>query len=112
MRSWPSAAATIIGVAAAASALRRCQLRWGATAEEAHTALPGDELIADPDLTATRAITVHTAAEAVWPWIVQLGQGRGGFYTYDRLENLLGCDMHSVDLVVPEWQDVKVGAGE
>lgn len=109
MRSWPSAAATIIGVAAAASALRRWQLRWGATAEEAHTALPGDELTADPDLTATRAITVHTAAEAVWPWIVQLGQGRGGFYTYDRLENLLGCDMHSADRVVPEWQDVKVG---
>jgi hypothetical protein len=45
----------------------------------------------------------------VWPWIAQLGQGRGGFYSYDRLENLVGCDIHSADRIVPEWQDVAVG---
>jgi hypothetical protein len=63
----------------------------------------------NPDLVATRAITVHAAADQVWPWIAQLGQGRGGFYSYDALENLVGCDIHSADRVVPKWQDLKVG---
>jgi hypothetical protein len=52
---------------------------------------------------------VHALADQVWPWIAQLGQGRGGFYSYDALENLVGCDIHSADRVVPEWQDLKVG---
>jgi hypothetical protein len=52
---------------------------------------------------------VHTSADQVWPWIAQLGQGRGGFYSYDVLENLVGCDIHSADQIVPEWQDIKVG---
>lgn len=64
---------------------------------------------AGPDLTATRAITVRAPASGVWPWIAQLGQGRGGFYSYDFLENLAGCDVHSADRIVPEWQDVVVG---
>jgi hypothetical protein len=58
---------------------------------------------------ATRAITVHAPADQVWPWIAQLGQGRGGFYSYDVLENLVGCDIHSADRVVAEWQDLKAG---
>jgi hypothetical protein len=62
----------------------------GATDQESDGSLPGDDLIANPDLTATRAITVHTSAEQVWPWIAQLGQGRGGFYSYDVLENPVG----------------------
>jgi hypothetical protein len=66
-------------------------------------------LIPGPDLVATRAITVHAPAGEVWPWIAQLGQGRGGFYSYDVLENLAGCDIHSADRVVPEWQDIKAG---
>jgi hypothetical protein len=85
-------------------------LHWGATVDEAGADLPGDELMPHPDLTATRAITIHAAAADVWPWIAQLGQGRGGFYSYDALENLIGCDIHSVDQMVPEWQDVEVGA--
>ena len=85
------------------------QLRWGATDQESDGFLPGDDLIANPDLTATRAITVHTSAEQVWPWIAQLGQGRGGFYSYDVLENFVGCDIHSADQIVPEWQDITVG---
>ena len=72
-------------------------------------ALSGDELIVRADLTATRAITVRAAAAEVWPWIAQLGQGRGGFYSYDLLENLLGCDIHSADRIAPEWQHVAVG---
>jgi hypothetical protein len=89
--------------------LRARQLRWGATHEEVDVALPGDELVPDADLTATRAVTVGAGADAVWPWIAQLGQGRGGFYSYDFLENLVGCDIHSADRIVPEWQSIDVG---
>ncbi len=69
----------------------------------------GDELIPFGELTATRAITIHASADRVWPWIAQLGQGRGGLYSYDALENLVGCDIHSADRIVTEWQDVRVG---
>ena len=103
---------SVIGVGAAAAyllAVRSWQLRWGATGEERAATLAGDDLIANPDLTATRAITVHAGADHVWPWIAQLGQGRGGFYSYDALENLVGCDIHSADRIVPTWQDIKVG---
>jgi hypothetical protein len=84
-------------------------LGWGASDEEIAGALPGDDLIADPDISATRAITVRRSPDLVWPWIAQLGQGRGGFYSYDFLENLVGCDIHSADSVVAEWQQVQVG---
>jgi hypothetical protein len=90
-------------------AVRPWQLRWGATNKEVVATLAGDDLIPSPDLTATRAITVQALTDHVWPWIAQLGQGRGGFYSYDALENLVGCDIHSADRVVPEWQDIKVG---
>jgi hypothetical protein len=105
------AGAAVIGSAAGAYILaaRPWQLRWGATDEEIDANLAGDDLIARPDLMATRAITVHAVADRVWPWIAQVGQGRGGFYSYDALENLVGCDIHSADRVVPEWQDLKVG---
>jgi hypothetical protein len=105
------AGATVIGGAAAAYILvaRPWQLRWGATDQESDEPLPGDDLIASPDLIATRAIAIRAPADEVWPWIAQLGQGRGGFYSYDFLENLVGCDIHSADRIVPEWQDVVVG---
>jgi hypothetical protein len=100
-----------LGVSAAAYALlvRPWHLRWGATDPETDGVVPGDDLVDSPDLTATRAITIGAAPDQVWPWIAQLGQGRGGFYSYDRLENLAGCDIHSVDRIVPQWQDVSVG---
>jgi hypothetical protein len=104
--------ASVIAVGAAAAyllAVRSQQLRWGATGEERAATLAGDDLMANPDLTATRAITVHAAADQVWPWIAQLGQGRGGFYSYDALENLVGCNIHSADQIVPEWQAINVG---
>jgi hypothetical protein len=90
--------------------VRATYLRWGATAEEANLVLPGDDLLRRSDVTATRAITIHAAAANVWPWVAQLGQGRGGFYSYDVLENLVGCDIHSANRIVPEWQHVEVGA--
>ena len=63
----------------------------------------------DADLTATRAITIDAGADGVWPWIAQLGQGRGGFCSYDFLENLVGLDIHSAERIVPEWQGIEVG---
>jgi hypothetical protein len=88
---------------------RRWQLHWGASAAEAAAPLPGDEQVPDADLVATRAITVHAPVERVWPWIAQLGQGRGGLYSYDRLENLAGCDIHSAEHIEPAWQHPRVG---
>jgi hypothetical protein len=98
----------VAGLAVYRLVLRPRQLRWGATDDEVARVMPGDDLLMDPDLTATRAITVYRPAGHVWPWIAQLGQGRGGFYSYDVLENLVGCDIHSADRVVPEWQQVRV----
>jgi hypothetical protein len=103
----------VIGIGGAVAAYvllaRPRQLRWGATDQESDGPLPGDDFIANPGLSATRAISVRASADRVWPWIAQLGQGRGGFYSYDFLENLVGCDIHSADRIVPEWQDVAVG---
>jgi hypothetical protein len=101
----------VVAASAAAYALllRPWHLRWGATHDEATGDLPGDDLVPSPDLTATRAITIRVPAEDVWPWIAQMGQGRGGLYSYDAAENLIGCDIHSADRIVPEWQDVSVG---
>ena len=90
--------------------LRRPILNWGATDAEAHARLPGDELLEDADGVATRAITIDAPASAVWPWIAQMGPSpRGGAYTYDWIENLLGLDMHSADRVLPEYQHPQVG---
>jgi len=90
--------------------LREPVLTWGATDAEAGGRLPGDELLEDADGVATRAIDVDAPASAVWPWIAQMGPGpRGGAYTYDWIENLLGLDMHSADRVLPEFQAPEVG---
>ena len=107
--------AAVIAVAASGSIAvlvlfgRSRLLRWGATDEEVAAAQPGDDLIGDANVTATRAITIRRSPDVVWPWIAQLGQGRGGFYSYDFLENLVGCDIHSADRIVPEWQSINVG---
>jgi hypothetical protein len=84
-------------------------LRWGATGDEVSAVLPGDELLPHADLTATRAVTVRAPAADVWPWIAQLGQGRGGLYSYDWLDNLMGCDIRSADRIVAEWQCIEAG---
>jgi hypothetical protein len=113
---WPRNSSSVrtirrVGGAAllAAGVARRRMLRWGATDSELRRTLPGDELSPMANLVSTRAITIHARPADVWPWIVQIGQGRGGFYSYDRLENLAGCDIHSADSVVPEWQHLDVG---
>jgi len=85
--------------------------RWGATAKEALRELPGDELVSNPRWGYTHAVTVQAEPAEVWPWVVQFGQGRGGFYSYELLENLVGCDIHNVDQIKDDLQDLKVGDG-
>jgi hypothetical protein len=90
--------------------LRRPILNWGAAKDEASARLPGDELLEQADGVATRAITIAAPASAVWPWIAQMGPApRGGAYTHDWIENLLGLDMHSADTLLPEYQQPQVG---
>ncbi len=103
---WRSGLAAVVLATAAA---RTWSLRFGSTADERAATLPGDELVPIPDLVSTRAVSVAAPPERVWPWIAQMGQGRGGLYSYDALENLVGCDMHSADRIVPEWQMPAVG---
>ena len=88
---------------------RRWYLTWGARPDEAARKLPGDELLADAGVVSTRAITIDAPPSAIWPWLVQMGSGRGGVYTYDWIENLFGLDMHSTRQILPQFQDVKAG---
>jgi hypothetical protein len=90
--------------------LRRPILTWGATEAEATSPLPGDELLEHADGVATRAIGIDAPPAVVWPWLAQMGPSpRGGAYTYDWIENLLGLGMHSVDHVLPGFQHPQVG---
>ena len=90
--------------------LRRPILTWGATDAEVESRLPGDELLESADGVTTRAIGIQAPASDVWPWLAQMGPSpRGGAYTYDWIENLLGLNMHSVDRVLPEFQHPEVG---
>ncbi len=107
----PARAALVAGAAAAlyALVLRPRHLTWGATREEARGPVAGDELLPDAAIVSTRAIRIATPPWAVWPWLVQMGPGRGGAYTYDWIERRLGVDIHNVDRVIPELQDLRVG---
>ena len=66
-------------------------------------------MLPDADIVSTRAVRIEAPPEAVWPWLAQMGSGRGGLYTYDWIENLLGLHMHSVEVVLPQFQNVAVG---
>jgi hypothetical protein len=111
IRRLAGAAAAVVGGALLYRRLLRQPIpTWGATVEEAEARLPGDELLPDADGVATRAITIDAPAAAGWPWIAQMGPSpRGGAYTYDWIENLLGLNMHSVDSVLPDHQHPQVG---
>jgi len=87
---------------------RRC-LTWGARPDEVSMKLPGDELLADAGVVSTRAVTIDAPAATVWPWLVQMGSGRGGAYTYDWIENLFGLGMHSAPRILTQFPDLKVG---
>lgn len=95
--------------AAYAAVIRPWHLRWGATDEEAEMRLPGDELVDTSLESATHAITIHAPAERVWPWLAQIGQGRGGFYSYAALENAVGCRMRNAEVILPQLQEIRAG---
>jgi hypothetical protein len=103
------AVATAAAFGAYVFAVRPWFLRWGATDAEGEGVLPGDELVPEPKHHDTHAITIHAPIAQVWPWLVQVGQGKGGFYSYAWLENLAGCHLHNADTIVPEYQTLKAG---
>ncbi len=98
---------------AAASSLylvRRLGQRWGATDAEFHQALPGDDIVPHPMVETTHAITIRASAAEVWPWLVQMGSHRGGWYTYEWVEKYVwGTNLPSVDRIIPEYQHLKGG---
>jgi uncharacterized protein YndB with AHSA1/START domain len=89
--------------------VRPWHLRWGAGPEDEARELPGDELLPEGATRIVRAVTIDAPVEEVWPWVAQLGQDRGGFYSYEWLENLAGCEMENADRVHPEWQQRDLG---
>ena len=82
---------------------------WGSTRDELTMALPGDDAMPRPALSLQHAVTIDVPPEAVWPWLVQLGQDRAGFYSYDWLERAVGADIHNITQIRPEWQQRDVG---
>jgi hypothetical protein len=109
---WFLAVFTLVGLVMVAYLLlaRPYQLRWGATDEEVKRPMPGDELDPHPTFLATRAITIEGTPEEIWPWLLQMGYGRAGFYGYDILENLGSPrGKKSADRILPEIQHFKVG---
>ncbi|WP_415382645.1 hypothetical protein [Halosimplex sp. TS25] len=83
--------------------------RWGATDEEVRRRLPGDGVTPEPCDETTRAVTIEASPDEVWAWVVQLGQGRGGFYSYTWLENMVGAGIHNADRVDPALQQLRAG---
>jgi hypothetical protein len=91
---------------AIAPLIRRWHLRWGATDAEVARPMQGDELVPQPSFNATRALTIKAPPDAVWPWLVQIGHGRAGFYSYDLLDNGARA---SADRILPEFQNPQPG---
>ena len=89
----------------------RSRRQWGTIGTEATDPLPGDELVPNPKWSYTLGVAVDAPPEAVWPWIAQIGQGRGGFYTYQTLENMVGCRIVNTTEILPEHQHPEVGDG-
>jgi hypothetical protein len=85
--------------------LRPWHMRWGATEAEVAGSMPGDDIVPRAQFNATRSVTIDATPARVWPWIAQLGYRRGGFYTYDQVDN--GGEP-SADRIIDEYQDLKV----
>jgi len=100
--------AAIMLAAFATPFLRRLRSHWGLDAKAALGRYPGDELIPEPDWSWTHAVEIDAPAARVWPWVAQIGAERGGFYSYQWLENLVGCEVQNAEAAHPEWE-VKVG---
>jgi len=101
-----SAAGGVGLLAAYLKLVRPWTMRWGATDEEVARPLPGDQLMARPGFKATRAITIGARPEHIWPWLLQLGSGRAGWYAIDRIDN---AGMPSAQEIIPEFQHLRIG---
>ena len=105
------AGAFLIAAALLTPFLRSWRTKWRATDAEVHRSLPSEDLVPHPKRGWTHAITIRASAAEVWPWLMQMGQGRGGMYSYEWLENLVGSDIHNADRIIPKLQHLEVGDG-
>lgn len=100
----------VIGFSLVTPFLRRLRRRWGTRGDEAARTLPGDELLPSVRWTSTHAIEIRATPAQIWPWLVQIGQGRGGLYSYEVIENWIGSQIHNADRILPEYQ--RLGPGD
>jgi hypothetical protein len=112
--SWHDVGASVAGAAIilldlATPFLRGARSHWGVTPADAARPHPGDHHIPEPVWQWTHAVKVQAPPERVWPWVAQLGQGKAGFYSYQVLENIAGCEIQNADRIHAEWQTTKVG---
>jgi hypothetical protein len=112
VRRWGRLAVLVMAAALAVDWLaftrvyRPWQLTWGATKEEVSRPMVGEGLVRDPTFVATRAVTIEATPHEIWPWIVQMGYGRAGFYSWDALDN---DGVPSAERIIPEYQDLRAG---
>ncbi len=110
---WIASASVVLAVAVAGClyhvVIRPWHLRWGTIGDEAIRPLPGDDFAPGAQVPITHAIAINAQARDIWPWLVQMGQRRAGFYSYTWLENLVGCQIRNADRIVPEWQNLAEG---
>lgn len=99
----------LAGTLGVAYAARRYYRNWGTTKEECRLTLPGDEFAAQPGVRSTEAVWIDAPPDAIWPWLVQIGQDRAGLYTFEAVQNLLGLRYHNADRIHPEWQRLSPG---
>ncbi|MGZ8801628.1 MAG: SRPBCC family protein [Mycobacterium sp.] len=102
-------AVRVAGAMAFLYAARRYYRNWGTTKEECSMHLPGDELIRRPLVQSTEGVWIDAPPAAVWPWLAQIGQDRGGLYGFDTVERLIGLGYDNADRIHPEWQSLAPG---
>ena len=102
-------AGAVAGAVGYAALVRPRSMVWGTSWRERSRVWAGDEFMPEPATQSTHVVTIKAPAERVWPWVAQLGQDRGGFYSYTALENLVGAEMKNADEIHPEWQKREVG---
>ena len=104
-----AAAFAVLAYTSVAIVSRPWHSRWGSTRAELTATLPGDSLVPNAHYTIQHAVTIRATPAEVWPWLAQLGQDRGGFYSYDWLERAIGDDIRNADRIHPEWQTIRKG---
>jgi hypothetical protein len=109
MKLAPKRITQIAALIAVLYAARRYYRNWGTSKEECQTRLAGDELVGDPVIQVTEAVWIDAPLSSIWPWLLQMGQDRGGLHGYQASENVIGLRFHNADRIHPEWQQLAVG---